>query len=347
MNDPAGTCTVIEAHRFDESALRTYMQQHLSEAIETIEVKQFHGGQSNPTFYINTKERAYVLRKKPPGKLLPSAHAIDREYRVMRALWGSKIPVPKMHLFCEDTSIIGTSFYLMDYLPGRIFTNPLLPDTSTDERAAIYSSMNETLAKIHGFDWRNSELHNYGRQDNYFVRQIEIWSKQYLATKTEHSEAMNRLMSWLPDHIPQDDETSIVHGDFRLGNLIFHPDKPEVIGVLDWELSTLGNPMSDLAFNCMTYHLPAGHEIAAGFTGQDIAKLNIPDEQSYLDQYCEAAGRGPITNWNFYMAFSLFRTAAIMQGVYFRSLKGNASSSNAYLFGDTFQLIAKKADELI
>ncbi len=347
MSDPAGTRTVLEKHRFNESALQQYLQEQLPGACSNMEIRQFHGGQSNPTFYIGTNEREYVLRKKPPGKLLPSAHAIDREYRIMNALEKSDIPVPKMHLFCEDETIIGTSFYLMDYIPGRVFTNPLIPEVTSEERVHIYTSMVNTLAKLHRFNWEKGGLSGFGKPENYFQRQIAIWSKQYIATKTNDSDEMDRLIEWLPNNIPDDQQTTIAHGDFRIGNLIFHPDKPEVIAVLDWELSTLGHPLSDLAFNCMTYHLPAGHEIAGGFIGSDLEKLNIPDEKSYIESYCRNTGRQTIENWDFYMAFSLFRTAAIMQGVYSRAIAGNASSSNAHLFGDTFTLVAKRASALI
>lgn len=347
MQEVSGTVAVREAHRFDEAALLSYLQAHIPDIQGSLTIRQFQGGQSNPTFLLQTPQQQWVMRKRPPGKLLPSAHAIDREYRIMKALQDSAVPVPRTLLYCEDETIIGTSFYLMEFLPGRILTDPTLPDLAPLERYQMYDAMNDLLAKLHLFDWQKAGLSDFGKHEDFFARQIATWSKQYLATQTSDSEAMAFLLDWLPQNLPTDHQVTISHGDFRIGNLIYHPSEPRVIGLLDWELSTLGHPLSDLAFNCMAYYLPVGHPIASGLKGADLKALNIPDEEAYVAAYCKRVGRPPIDNWPFYVVFSLFRTAAIMQGVYARALKGNASSANAHLFGDTFALVAQAAFELV
>ncbi len=341
------TGPVHDAHRFAEGELESYLSRVLPGFAGPMSVLQFRGGQSNPTFTISTSEKEYVLRKKPPGKLLPSAHAIDREYRVLQALLDSDVPVPRVLHFCDDEAVIGTPFYIMEYLPGRILRDPLLPDMDSAEREAIYDAMNDTLARLHNLDWKAIGLEDYGKPDNYVARQVALWSRQYAASRTSEVPAMDRLMNWLPENIPADGSTSIVHGDFRLENLMFDAEEPKVIGVLDWELSTLGHPLGDLAFNCMTYHLSSDFEMARGFVGVDVVSLGIPSEQDYVSAYCDRTGRDSIADWPFFMAFSLFRTAAIQQGIYARALKGNASSETAHQFGKTFPFVARQGWALV
>jgi len=335
-----GTRPVASRHVFDTVALATWLASHLDGFAGPLDVLQFVGGQSNPTFLLMTPCGDYVLRKQPPGALLPSAHAIDREYRVMGALAGSGVPVPQTRGYCADAAIIGTPFYLMNYQPGRIFSDPLLPELTAVERAGAYDAMNAALAQLHAVNWQDAGLADYGKPERFIERQLARWSKQYAASRTDDVPAMERLRDWLSSHMPDDDLASIVHGDFRIGNLIYAPDQPTVAAVLDWELSTIGHPFSDLAFNCMTYHLPAGHPVSAGFLGADLKALGIPDEDSYLASYARRSGLDPRPHWNFYMAFSLFRTAAIQQGVYARALKGNASSTTAHSFGESYRLVA-------
>jgi len=338
---------VREGHRFDERRLADYLQRELPDCRGALAIRQFQGGQSNPTFLIEAGGHRWVLRKKPPGKLLPSAHMIEREYRIKRALAGTPVPVPPMRLLCEDVSIIGTAFYVMDYVEGRIFTDPRLPGLKPAERGAIYKSMAETLAKLHTVDWRFVGLGDYGKPENYVARQIARWSKQYEASKTGEIPAMDKLAAWLPQHIPPKEETTIAHGDYRLGNLIFHPDEPRVIAVLDWELSTLGHPLSDLAYNCMLYRLPADLPTVRGFGDVDLAALGIPDERTYVGVYAKHTGRDPGADWPFFLAFSLFRYAAIVQGVYARALQGNASSASGMQFGDTAARLSEIAWRLV
>lgn len=344
---PPGTGPVPERHRFDEEALGTWLSAHLPGYAGPLSVTQFAGGQSNPTFHLATASGEYVLRKKPPGALLPSAHAVDREYRVLRALAGSGVPVPAARAWCADEAIVGTPFYVMDYLPGRIFTDPLLPGQAPAERAALYDAMNDALARLHAFDWRSGGLQDYGRPEHYVARQLGRWARQYEASRTDEIPEMEALYAWLVAHVPDDEQAAIAHGDFRIGNLIFHPDEPRVAAILDWELSTIGHPLCDLAFNCMTYHLPAGHPVSAGFVGADLGALAIPSEESYLEAYARRTGRDPRPRWGFYMAFSLFRTAAIQQGVYARALQAPAGSPSALAFGESYRLVARAGCRLI
>lgn len=332
---------VSARHAFDTAALQGWLGSHVEGFVGPFELLQFSGGQSNPTFLLRTPGRDYVLRKQPPGALLPSAHAIDREYRVMRALAASGVPVPKTLGFCADAAVIGTPFYLMDYLDGRIFSDPLLPELTPAQRTLAYDAMNAVLARLHGIDWRAAGLADYGRPERFIERQLARWSRQYAATRTDDLPAMERLREWLEAHLPQDEQTTIVHGDYRIGNLMFEAAEPKVLAVLDWELSTIGHPFSDLAFNCMTYHLPAGHPVSAGLLGADLAAMGIPDEATYLERYAQRSGLDPRPHWRFYMAFSLFRTAAIQQGVHARALAGNASSSTAHQFGQSYRMVAE------
>ena len=323
------TIPVRPAHLFDERALVAYLENHLEGFRGPARIRQFAGGQSNPTFSVATESRTYVLRKKPPGRLLPRAHAVDREYLVMKALGAGGVPVPLTCLLCKDESIIGTAFYVMNYVSGRVLRDSGLPEMNPAERAAVYDVMNACLAKIHRADFEALGLTDYGRPGNYFARQISRWSRNYRAAETGKIESIERLIEWLPENIPPGDETSVVHGDFRLENLVFHPAEPKVLAVLDWELSTLGHPLADLAYNCLPYHLSRG--ASGGLTPGKRAR-GIPSEQEYVDAYCRRTGL-KIERWNFYLAFSLFRSASIAQGVYKRALDGNAASASGIELG--------------
>ena len=347
MTIPPGATEVRDRHRFDEAGVAAYLERELPGFRGPLAVRQFDAGQSNPTFYLEAPSGEYVLRKKPPGALLPSAHAIDREFRVLAALGGSGVPVPRTRLYCDDAAVAGTPFYVMDYVPGRIFDDVMLPGSSPAERRAIYDAMNSVLAALHAFDWAAAGLADFGWPGNYVQRQIARWSKQYAATRTEHVPAMDELQCWLKAHVPKQELTSLVHGDLRLGNLIFHEREPRVIAVLDWELSTLGHPFADLAYGCMNYHLRSGDGIAAGFAGADIAALGIPDESEYVAAYARRSGHDVSADYPFFIAFSLFRVAAIQQGVYARSLAGNAASSTAARFGESYRLVAKAGRDFV
>jgi aminoglycoside phosphotransferase (APT) family kinase protein len=333
----AETTAIREGHQLDDAALARYLADHLPGFRGPLEIRQFEGGQSNPTFFLHTPDRDYVLRKKPPGQLLPSAHAVDREHRVMSALAG-RIPVPPMLLMCDDVSVIGTSFFVMGCVDGRVFRQPHLPGVSAAERAAMYEDMADVLARLHAVDVAAVGLSDYGKPGTYYARQIGRWSQQYVAAKTDEIVSMDRLMAWLPEHVPPGDEVSIVHGDYRVENLIFHPTEPRIVAVVDWELSTLGHPLADLAYNCLTYYLPA--EALGRAAAVESDRSGMPDESSYVAAYCRRTGRDGVPNWNFYLAFSMFRLASILQGVYARGLKGNAASSYALERGAAARKIA-------
>jgi aminoglycoside phosphotransferase (APT) family kinase protein len=324
-----GTTPVRKAHRFDTERLAEFMRQHVDNFTGSIEVEQFKGGQSNPTYLVHAGEKRYVLRRKPPGKLLPSAHAVDREYRLITALRATDVPVAKTYAICTDETVIGTAFYIMDYVEGRVFWNPALPEMRPVERAAIFDEMNRVIAALHRVDYRAVGLGDYGKPGSYFARQIDRWTRQYRASETEKIEAMDNLIAWLPQHIPADDETRIVHGDFRIDNMIFHPSQPRVLAVLDWELSTLGHPLSDFGYLCLAWRLAPGQ--FRGLAGLDLDALGIPTEREYLAAYCHRVGREsvPEKEWEYYLAFNMFRLAAILQGVMARALQGNASNQNA------------------
>jgi aminoglycoside phosphotransferase (APT) family kinase protein len=320
---------VTERHRFDVERLSAHLAQHLPGFSGPIEVRQFQGGQSNPTYLLTTPAARFVMRSKPgpAAKLLPSAHAIEREFHVMRALAMQGIPVPETLLLVEDESVIGRAFYLMQHVDGRILWEQSLPDAMVAERSAIYDEMNRVIARLHTVDIERAGLADYGKAGNYFQRQIGRWSKQYRASETDKVEPMDRLIDWLPAHIPPSEETTVVHGDYRLDNLVFHPTEPRIIAVLDWELSTLGHPLADFSYHCMSWHIPPG--AFRGIAGLDHATLGIPTESEYIGRYCERTGRGEIEHWNFYLAYNLFRLAAILQGVYKRATEGLASADNA------------------
>jgi aminoglycoside phosphotransferase (APT) family kinase protein len=285
------------------------------------------GGQSNPTFLLTKGSQQLVLRKKPPGVLMASAHAVDREYRVMKALQDSDVPVPKLHAFSDDLEIVGTPFYIMEFLKGRVIVDQSLPGMTPAQRGAIYEEMNRVIAALHQVDPGAVGLETFGKPGNYFQRQIARWSRQYLEANTENIESLHALIEWLPQNIPAGDQTSIVHGDYRLDNLVFHPTEPRAIGLLDWELATLGHPMADFAYHCMSWHIPAS--LWRGIAGLDLAALGIPDETAYVKRYTEATGFAGEEHWDFYIAYNLFRMAAILQGIARRAADGTASAPDA------------------
>jgi aminoglycoside phosphotransferase (APT) family kinase protein len=332
---------VTARHRFDTDRLAAHLEQHLPGFRGPLAAQQFQGGQSNPTYLLTTPDARYVMRSKPgpAAKLLPSAHAVEREFHVMRALASQGIPVPSTLLLVEDESVIGRAFYLMEHVEGRIFWEQSLPGLSAAERTSIYDEMNRVIARLHTVDIERAGLADYGRTGNYFARQIGRWSKQYRASETGRIEAMDRLIDWLPHHIPPGDETTVVHGDYRMDNLVFHPTEPRIVAILDWELSTLGHPLADFSYHCMSWHIAPG--AFRGIAGLDLAALGIPSEAEYIRRYVERTGRGPIEHWNFFLAYNLFRIAAILQGVYKRAKEGIASSDNALKSGDHARALAE------
>ncbi len=346
---PDNLTPVRPAHVFDEARLTDYLKAHVEDFHGPLRVLQFEGGQSNPTFHLTDgNERQYVLRKKPPGKLLPSAHQVDREYRVIKALSDhTDVPVPKPYALCQDDAVIGTTFYVMQFLPGRIFADPKMPGVSPADRGKIFDSLNDVLARIHNVDYRAVGLGDYGREGQYVQRQIARWSSQYDLARTEHIESMEALKEWLPANIPPGDETRINHGDYRLGNTIVHPTEPRVIAVLDWELSTLGHPLADLGYNCLMYHFGDGFGASGGYAGVDLKAFGIPSEQEYLAAYARRTGRKEVPCFDFFLAFSLFRLAAIVQGVYKRGLDGNASSETATKYGNRARGMADLAWSMV
>jgi aminoglycoside phosphotransferase (APT) family kinase protein len=331
-----GTKPVAETHAFDIAALERCLVEHLPGFAGPIVVEQFKGGQSNPTYKLLTPARAYVMRSKPgpAAKLLASAHAVEREFRVMSALADTDVPVPRMHLLCEDESVIGRAFYVMEFIEGRVLWDQSLPAFDRAGRAEIYDEMNRVIAALHNVDVAEA-LATYGRHDHYIERQIARWTKQYQASITQPIEAMDRLIEWLPAHLPasarDDSRVSIVHGDYRLDNLVFHPTEPRVVAVLDWELSTLGHPLADFSYHCMSWHIPPGS--FRGIGGLDHVALGIPTEKDYVRRYCERTGRADpdavMADWNFYLAYNLFRIAGILQGIAKRVETGTASSAQA------------------
>jgi len=322
-----GTMPVQERHRFDLERLEGFLLAHVPGYRGPLQVAQFKGGQSNPTFALRTPECSYVLRRKPPGKLLPSAHAVDREYRVISALHGAGIPVARSYALCLDDSVIGTAFYIMEFVQGRVLWDGSLPGMQREERSAIYAELNRVIAALHQVDYTAIGLADFGKPGNYLGRQIARWSKQYRASETEKIEAMEQLMQWLPQHIPPGDDTCIVHGDYRLDNVIFHPSEPRILAVLDWELSTLGHPLADFAYHCMAWRLTPGE--FRGIVDLDFAAHGIPSEQEYVAMYCRRTGRSGIPNWDYYLAYNMFRLAAILQGIMGRVVDGTAASEHA------------------
>jgi aminoglycoside phosphotransferase (APT) family kinase protein len=337
-----GTRPVADAHRFDVAALDRYLATRIEGFCGPLAVEQFNGGQSNPTYKLSVGDRSYVLRRKPPGKLLPSAHAVDREYRVITALALTGVPVARTYCLCEDESVIGTAFYVMDFVAGRIFWDPRLPGVAREERRAIFDELNRVIAVLHSVDYAAIGLADFGKPGNYFARQIDRWSRQYKASETDPILAMDRLIEWLPKNIPAGDRTTIVHGDYRLDNVIFHPAEPRILAVLDWELSTLGHPMADLSYHMMAWRLAADE--FRGLRGIDYEALGIPSEDAYLDLYLRRTGAAEHPSaraWSFYLAYNLFRLAAILQGVMARALAGNAASAKAQDAGRRARPIAE------
>ena len=336
-----------DIHQFDTDKLARYLEDRIPGFRGPLVATKFAGGQSNPTFMLEARSGRYVLRRQPPGELLKSAHAVDREFRVLVALANTDVPVPRAYNLCEDRDVIGSMFYVMSFAAGRIFWDPSLAELDKGARAPIYAAIVETLAALHNVDVDAVGLADYGRAGNYFERQIGVWTKQYRASETERLEAMETLIEWLPANCPQDDGLpSLVHGDFRIDNLIFDAVDPKIIAILDWELSTLGNPLADLAYFCMCLRLPSvGH--IPGLLGKDRGELGVPDEAAIVRRYCELRGIPAIAHWNFYLAFSFFRLAAIAQGVKKRALGGNASNARAGQVGDMARYLAAAAAALI
>jgi aminoglycoside phosphotransferase (APT) family kinase protein len=342
---PASSREVSERHRFDSESLRRWIDVHVERTREPLTIRQFRGGQSNPTFWVSDGEREWVLRKKPPGVLLPSAHQVEREHRVLAALQGSGVPVAKVHGLCEDPAVIGTPFYVMEHVRGRIFWNVQLPELTPAERAGVYEELARVLAAIHSVDLEATGLSDYGKQGGYVARQLKRWTEQYRSSETQSVPDMDALVEYLPAHVPEGDETTLAHGDYRLDNLIFHPDEPRVLAVIDWELSTLGHPLADLAYTCMLYDIAIPGR--GGLLGVDFEASGIPSEERFVARYCELTGRDGAPGFAYYKAFSLFRLAAIAQGVYKRSLQGNASSDDAALFGAAVAHLSAIARRLV
>jgi aminoglycoside phosphotransferase (APT) family kinase protein len=336
-----GTKPVEERHRFDIGRLDAYMRANVEGYAGDLQVEQFRGGQSNPTYRLGAGGRHYVLRRKPPGKLLPSAHAVEREYRVIKALHGVGFPVARPYALCEDDTVIGTAFYIMDCVEGRVIWDQALPGMQKAERRAVWDELNRVIALLHTIDYKAVGLEGFGKAGSYLERQIGRWSKQYRASETERIEAMDNLIEWLPRNIPPGDETTIVHGDYRLDNTIFHPSEPKILAVLDWELSTLGHPLADFSYHCMSWHIPPGK--FRGIEGLLLGELGIPTEREYVDMYCKRTGRRGIdsTTWDFYMAYNLFRIAAITQGIKKRVVDGTAASAHAVEAGSKAPQLAE------
>ncbi len=345
MTETAVITAVRPGHEFDQAALARFLEPYVPGSLDGLEIRQFEGGQSNPTFLLKVAEREFVMRKQPPGELLPSAHQVDREYRVMAALAGTDVPVPKMIALCEDSSVVGTKFYVMEKVEGRVYSDLLLEDLPKTDRRAVYLDMVRVLAALHAVDHEAVGLGEFGKPGNYYSRQISRWSRQYEASKTEDLPAMDKLMAWLPEQIPESDEVCVVHGDYRLGNVMLHPTEPRIVAVLDWELSTLGHPLADLGYLCMDYHSP-GYD-GQGLGDANLAARGIPDEAEMVAHYCELSGRPQIENWTFYVVYNLFRSGAIIQGVYKRGLDGNASSEQALGYKDVCRLRSELAWQLV
>ena len=351
MEEYTGTRAVADSHAFDIAALEAYLKRELLGFDGPLSVEQFKGGQSNPTYKLQTPQRAFVMRSKPGpvAKLLPSAHAIEREFRIMKALSGSEVPVAQMLLLCEEEAVIGRVFYIMEFMDGRVFWEQSLPGLPREKRGEIYDEMNRVIAALHRIDVAAAGLSDFGKPGNYFERQIGRWSKQYVASATDTITEMDALIKWLPAHLPASSldasQITVVHGDYRLDNLVFHRDEPKIIAVLDWELSTIGHPLADFSYHCMAWHIPPG--TFRGIGGLDYAALGIPPEAEYVRRYCERTGRPDpqalMADWNFYLAYNLFRLASITQGIAKRVVDGIASSAQAKATGAATRPLAQMA----
>ena len=340
----AAMSTLLSPAEFDSSKLEAFLRREIPDLAGPMQLTRISGGQSNPTYFVDFANRALVLRKQPTGSLLPSAHAVDREYRVMDALAESNVPVPAMVLFHAERDVVGTPFYLMEKVEGRVFPEYALPGVEAAERAAMYASMADTMAKLHCVDWAAAGLGDFGKPGNFFARQVARWTKQWHSSKTRENPSLERLIEWLPHHIPEGDETTLCHGDFRMGNLIFHPSEPRVVAVLDWELSTLGHPLADVAFNCMAWRtLPSEY---GGLRGLDRTALGIPSETDYLAHYYRIAGRTSHA-LPFHFAFAMFRFAVIFEGIAARAASGSAAADNAAESGKLGPVFARRALEAI
>ena len=321
---------------FDLATLQSYLAGHIPGFHGPVSVTRFKGGQSNPTYLLATPSGQYVMRSKPApvAQLLPSAHAVEREYRLQAALAGSAVPVARVHCLCQDESVIGRAFYVMDFIEGRIFWEQSLPDMPPGERSAIYDELNRVIAALHNVDFQAANLADYGKPGNYFSRQIDRWTRQYRASETVGIDAMENLMAWLPQHIPHEEnpQVSLVHGDYRIDNVIFHPTEPRILAVIDWELSTLGHPLADFAYHLMSWHITPGGAMR-GLGGLDLDALGIPQQSAYIQSYEQRVGRPVTGDWNFYLAYNLFRIAAILQGIAKRVEEGTASSAQAAEYG--------------
>jgi aminoglycoside phosphotransferase (APT) family kinase protein len=336
-----GVKPVEERHRIDTGRLAEFLGGQLEGCRGPLQIEQFKGGQSNPTYRITAAGRRYALRRKPPGKLLPSAHAVEREFKVTKALHGVGFPVARPYLLCEDDSVIGTAFYLMDCVEGRVLWDQSLPGLPKAERRATWEELNRVIALLHSIDYRAVGLEDFGKAGNYIERQVARWSKQYLASATAKIDAMDRLIEWLPKNVPAAAETTIVHGDYRLDNVVFHPTEPRILAVLDWELSTLGDPLADFSYHCMSWHIPPGK--FRGIAGLPLEELGIPGEREYAALYFRRSGRQDVAPsvWDYYMAYNLFRIAAILQGIAKRVLEGTAASEHAREAGSRAPMMAE------
>jgi aminoglycoside phosphotransferase (APT) family kinase protein len=326
---------------FDLGSLEAWLAHTIEGFRGPVTVDRFGGGQSNPTYRLMSGNASYVLRRRPRGELLAGAHAVDREFRVIRALEGAALPVPRTYGYCADESVIGSAFFVMEFVEGRIFWDPRLPNLHPAERSAIFDSMNECMARLHLIEPTSVGLADYGRVGGYLGRQVSRWTRQYRASETEHIPAIERLIQWLPQNVPSDDETRIVHGDFRLDNVLIHPSEPRVVAILDWELSTLGHPLADFAYHAMVWRI--GADLFRGLGGHDLAGTGIPTEEDYAAAYCRRTGRTVIEHWDFYLVLSLFRIAAILQGIAKRAVDGTASAGDAMEVGKKARPIAEQA----
>jgi aminoglycoside phosphotransferase (APT) family kinase protein len=343
----SGTREVAERLRFDAAQLDAYLRAHVPGFSGPVTVSQFKGGQSNPTYLIDTPQRRYVLRRKPPGKLLPSAHAVDREFKVISAVYAQNFPVAEPVHYCADDSIIGTAFFVMGYVEGRVFWEPQMPASEPGERGRVYDAMNATLARLHTFDPGVIGLADFGRGENYVARQVERWSKQYRASETQHVEEMEKLIAWLPAHLPPQQPPRLVHGDYRLDNMILAPAEPKILAVLDWELSTLGDPLADFTYHLMQWHMPHSEAGTGSLAGFDLGALGIPSLRSYVDAYVTRTGLDPRPHLPVYFAYNFFRLAAIMQGIAGRVRDGTATSAFAAAKAELVRPLAAKGFEFM